>query len=42
MIEIDTGDTAGRPCILCGESTADNASAAVKRPTTAVSYFFFK
>ncbi|KAI8421827.1 hypothetical protein MSG28_009776 [Choristoneura fumiferana] len=34
MIEIDIGETAGRPCVLCGESTSD-VSAAVKRPTTA-------
>ncbi|KAI5631175.1 mbt repeat domain-containing protein [Phthorimaea operculella] len=31
MIEIDTGEAAGRPCTLCGESTSDNVSSAVKR-----------
>ncbi|CAG5027889.1 unnamed protein product [Parnassius apollo] len=32
MIELDTGETAGRPCTLCGESTSNGVSSAVKRP----------
>ncbi|XP_023954325.1 polycomb protein Scm [Bicyclus anynana] len=34
MIEIDTGEAAGRPCTLCGESTSNNVTSgfAVKRP----------
>ncbi|XP_041980214.1 polycomb protein Scm [Aricia agestis] len=31
MIEIDSGEAAGRPCTLCGESTSDSTSA-LKRP----------
>lgn len=39
MIEIDTGEVAGRPCTLCGESTSNNVSSnnessGVKRPNT--------
>ncbi|XP_039754917.1 polycomb protein Scm [Pararge aegeria] len=34
MIEIDTGEAAGRPCTLCGESTSNSVTSAfaVKRP----------
>ncbi|KAM3964950.1 LOW QUALITY PROTEIN: polycomb protein Scm [Aphomia sociella] len=36
LIEIDTGEVAGRPCTLCGESTqsarSNSISSAVKRP----------
>ncbi|XP_061378541.1 polycomb protein Scm [Danaus plexippus] len=32
MIEIDTGEAAGRPCTLCGESTSNTVTSAVKRP----------
>nr|CAB3506905.1 unnamed protein product [Spodoptera littoralis] len=34
MIEIDTGEAAGRPCTLCGESTSNNnvITSGVKRP----------
>ncbi|KAH9627684.1 hypothetical protein HF086_016838 [Spodoptera exigua] len=33
MIEIDTGEAAGRPCTLCGESTSNNnVTSGVKRP----------
>ncbi|KAL0830662.1 hypothetical protein ABMA28_002799 [Loxostege sticticalis] len=32
MIELDTGDAAGRPCALCGESTSNNVTSAIKRP----------
>jgi hypothetical protein len=39
MIEIDTGDAAGRPCSLCGESTSNNITSATKRPKS-VSMFF--
>lgn len=31
MIELDTGDAAGRPCTLCGESTSNNVTSAIKR-----------
>ncbi|XP_021181737.3 polycomb protein Scm [Helicoverpa armigera] len=32
MIEVDTGEAAGRPCTLCGESTSNNVTSGVKRP----------
>ncbi|XP_013173235.1 PREDICTED: polycomb protein Scm isoform X1 [Papilio xuthus] len=32
MIEVDTGEAAVRPCTLCGESTSNGVSSAVKRP----------
>ncbi|CAH0399852.1 unnamed protein product [Chilo suppressalis] len=32
MIEVDTGEAAGRPCSLCGESTSNNITA-LKRTT---------
>lgn len=35
MIEVDNGETAGRPCTLCGQSTSNNVSSvssAAKRP----------
>nr|ADO33057.1 sex comb on midleg [Biston betularia] len=32
MIEIDTGEVAGRPCTLCGDSTSNSVSSATKRP----------
>lgn len=34
MIDIDSGEAAGRPCTLCGESTSNNVTAGVKRPKT--------
>ncbi|KAG6453451.1 hypothetical protein O3G_MSEX008162 [Manduca sexta] len=34
MIEIDSGEAAGRPCSLCGESTSNNVTSAVKRPNS--------
>ncbi|XP_011555628.3 polycomb protein Scm [Plutella xylostella] len=32
MIEVDSGEAAGRPCALCGDSTSNNVSSAQKRP----------
>ncbi|XP_063534943.1 polycomb protein Scm [Cydia strobilella] len=34
MIEIDSGDAAGRSCQLCGESPSESVSTAVKRTTS--------
>lgn len=52
MIEIDTGEAAGRPCTLCGESTSNNVSSnnvssnnvssAVKRPNSVSTSFIKK
>lgn len=39
MIEIDTGEAAGRPCTLCGESTSNGVSSGVKR-NNSVSFLF--
>lgn len=39
MIEIDTGEAAGRPCTLCGESTSNGISSGVKR-NNGVSFFY--
>lgn len=41
MIEVDTGEAAGRPCTLCGESTSNSVtSAAVKRPSVSTVLIF--
>lgn len=39
MIEIDTGEAAGRPCTLCGESTSNGLSSGGKR-SNCVSFFY--
>lgn len=36
MIEIDTGEAAGRPCTLCGESSFNTLTSAVKRPNSVI------
>lgn len=39
MFELDTGEAAGRPCTLCGDSTPTNGSSSLKR-TLPVSFYF--
>lgn len=40
MIEVDTGEAAGRPCTLCGESTSNNVTSGVKRPNSVSTYTY--